>query len=35
MAWSDEEIVVRLLSEQIYQYAKGGLLHGRDQVALR
>lgn len=35
VAWSKEETVFRLQSEQIFQFAKGGLLHGRDQVALR
>ena len=32
---SDEETVFRLRADQIFQYAKGGLSHGRDQAALR
>lgn len=35
VGWSNEEVVFRLRADQIFQYAKGGLLHGRDQVALR
>jgi hypothetical protein len=35
IAWSDEDTVFRLRADQIFQFAKGGLFHGRDQVALR
>lgn len=35
VAWSREEVVFRLASDQIFQYAGGGLFHGRDQSALR
>jgi hypothetical protein len=35
MAWSEEETVFRLRTDQIFQFSKGGLQHGRDQVALR
>jgi len=35
IAISEEETVFRVSSDQIFQYAKGGLLHGRDQAALR
>ena len=35
VAFSEEETVFRLSSDQIFQYAKGGLLNGRDQAALR
>ena len=34
-AWSREEFVFRLSSDQIFQYAGGGLFTGRDQSALR
>lgn len=34
-AWSREEFVFRLSSDQIFQYAAGGLFNGRDQSALR
>jgi Omp85 superfamily domain len=33
--WSKEEFVFRLRTDKLYQYARGGLQHGRDQVALR
>lgn len=32
---SEEETVVRLAAEQIFQYAKGGLFNGRDKSVLR
>lgn len=32
---SEEEVVFRISSEQIFQHATGGLFNGRDQVALR
>lgn len=32
---SEEGTVIRLRMEQVFQYAKGGLMHGQDQVALR
>ena len=35
VAWSEEDVVLRLRSDQVFQFAKEGLLHGRDQVALR
>jgi len=35
IGWSDEEMVVRASADQIFQFAKYGLIHGRDQVALR
>ena len=35
MGWSDEEVIFRFSTDQIYQFAKEGLQHGRDQVALR
>lgn len=35
VAWSDEDTVIRLRADQVFQFAKGGLFHGRDQVALR
>jgi hypothetical protein len=35
VAWSEEDLVFRVRSDQVFQFAKGGLLHGRDQVALR
>lgn len=34
-AWSQEEFVFRLSSDQIFQYAGGGSFNGRDQSALR
>jgi hypothetical protein len=35
LAWSEEDFVVRVSADQIFQFNKGGLVHGRDQVALR
>ncbi len=35
MAWSKDEFVLRVGSDQIFQYARGGLFNGRDQSALR
>jgi hypothetical protein len=35
VGWSDEEVVLRLQADQLFQFAKEGLIHGRDQVALR
>ncbi len=35
IGFSDEETVIRIRTDQIYQFSKGGLQHGRDQVALR
>ena len=32
---SKEETVARLSLDQVFQYAKGGLMHGKDQVAVR
>ncbi len=35
IGWSEEEWVVRLGAEQMFQYAKGGLFNGRDKSVLR
>lgn len=35
LGWSDEDTQIRIKTDQIFQYQKGGLLHGRDQIALR
>ena len=34
-ARSGEEVVLRLRSDQVFQFAKGGLFHGRDPVPAR
>ena len=31
----EEGIVIRMRMEQLFQYAKGGIMHGKDQIALR
>jgi len=35
IGWSAQDVQIRLKTDQIFQYQKGGLLHGRDQIALR
>ncbi len=35
LAWCEEDTQIRLQTEQLFQYQKGGLFHGRDQIALR
>jgi len=35
VAHSEEETVFRIRAEQVFQYSKGGLYHGRDKSALR
>jgi hypothetical protein len=32
VAWSGEETVLRLRGDQVFQFAKGGLYHGRDPI---
>ena len=32
---SEEGTVIRLRMDQVFQYARGSLMHGQDQVALR
>jgi outer membrane protein assembly factor BamA len=34
-AWSDEEFVLRFRADQIFQFSKGGLSHGRNPVPQR
>ena len=35
VAWSDEDTVLRLRGDQLFQFTKGGLYHGRDPVPFR
>ncbi len=35
LGWSEEDTQIRIKTGQIFQFQKGGLLHGRDQIALR
>jgi hypothetical protein len=35
IAWSDEDTVIRLRGDQLFQYAKGDLHYGRDPVPTR
>lgn len=34
-AWSDEEMRIRLRADQVFQFSRGGLYHGRNPIPLR